>query len=202
MAEQDRARRASIGARRNPATEAAVLAAAREILAERGFAGFSVDEVARRAGAGKPTIYRWWPSRADLLAEVYLAERSARVPEPETGSLSGDLASLARSTLAAWRGTPAGAAMRGLIAEAQGSEAALLALWERLVPAWLQPVRSVLGEAVRRGEVEPADIELVVELYSGFLWRRLLTGQTDDDRAAIDRMARLLASGRGRKEGR
>ncbi|MDB5511723.1 MAG: TetR/AcrR family transcriptional regulator [Enterovirga sp.] len=179
-----------------------MLATAREVLAERGFAGFSVDEVARRAGAGKPTIYRWWPSRADLLLEVYLTERSARVSEPETGSLSGDLAALARATLAAWRGTPAGAALRGLIAEAQRGDAALLALWGRFLPAWLQPVRSVLGDAVRRGEVDPADIELVVELYSGFLWRRLLTGQTDDDRTAIDRMARLIASGRGRKEPR
>ncbi|NNM73366.1 TetR/AcrR family transcriptional regulator [Enterovirga aerilata] len=192
-------RRRSIGARRNPATEAAVLAAAREVLAEAGYAGFSVDEVARRAGAGKPTIYRWWPNRADLLAEVYFADRAARIPEPETGRLATDLAALARSYLGAWRGSPAGAALRGLLAEAQANEAALVVLWERFLPRWSEPVRGVLGEAARRGEVEPGDIEMLAELFSGFLWLRLLTGQTDDDRAAIDRVARLLASARGRK---
>ena len=192
-------RRASIGARRNPATEAAVLAAARDVLAERGFAGFSIDEVARRAGAGKPTIYRWWPSRADLLLEVYSAERAARVVVPETGRLSDDLAALARAFLAAWRTSPAGQALRGLVAEAQGSEPALVALWERFMPAWNQPVRSILGDGARRGEVEAADIEVLSELYSGFLWRRLLIGQTDDDRSAIERMTRILVSGRGRK---
>lgn len=195
----DGTKRRSIGARRNPATEAAVVAAARDVLAEKGFVGFSVDEVARRAGAGKPTIYRWWPSRADLLLAVYAAERSARVAPPDTGSLAGDLAALARTLLAAWRNTPAGQALRGLIAEAQGSEAALLALWDKFLPGWDAPIRAVLGEAARRGETDPADVDLLAELCSGFLWRRLVTGQTDDDRAAIDRMARLLASGRGRK---
>lgn len=177
-----------------------MLAAAREILAERGFGGFSFDEVARRAGAGKPTLYRWWPTRADLLVDVHAAERAARLDEPGTGSLAGDLAAFARSLLAVWRETPAGHALRGLVAEAQSSEAALLALWERLLPSWVRPIRAIFGEAARRGEVDPADIEILIELYSGILWRRLLTGQTDDDRAGIERIARLLASARGRKE--
>lgn len=195
----DAGRRRSIGARRNPATEAAVVEAARDVLAEKGFAGFSVDEVARRAGAGKPTIYRWWPARADLLHAVYAAERSARVAPPEAGSLAGDLAALARGLLSSWRNSPAGQALRGLVAEAQGSEAALLVLWEKFLPGWDAPIRAVLAEAARRGETDPADVETLAELYTGFLWRRLLTGQTDDDKAAIDRMSRLLASGRGRK---
>ena len=54
-------RRASIGARRSPETEAAVKAAARDLLAEKGYAGFSIEEVARRAGAGShTTCFAWW----------------------------------------------------------------------------------------------------------------------------------------------
>jgi AcrR family transcriptional regulator len=191
--------RRSIGSRRNPATEAAVLAAAREVLAERGFAGFSVDEVARRAGAGKPSIYRWWPSRSDLLLAVYLGERAVRISPPDTGSLAEDLSGLCRSIMSAWRGSPAGEALRGLIAEGQTSETSLVVLWSRLLPAFVEPVRAVLGQSARRGEVDPADIDVLTELYSGFLWKRLLTGQIDDDRVAIDRVARLLSTGRGRK---
>ena len=194
--------RRSIGARRNPATEAAIVAAARDVLADSGVGGFTIDAVVRRAGAGKPTVYRWWPTKADLLVEVYLSERAARIGEPDGGSLPGDLAAFARATFAAWRETPAGGALRALLAEAQGSDAGLLALWEKLMPVWLRPVRATFGDAARRGEVEPADIELAIELFSGWLWRRLLTGQIDDDRAGIERLARIVASGRGRKEGR
>ncbi|MBV9078575.1 MAG: helix-turn-helix transcriptional regulator, partial [Methylobacteriaceae bacterium] len=106
MGEERAGRRASIGAQRNPATEAAVVAAARDVLAERGFGGFSIDEVARRAGAGKPTIYRWWPTRADLLLAVYERERAARLPPPETGTLPGDLTAFTRGLFAAWRESP------------------------------------------------------------------------------------------------
>ncbi len=191
-------RRTSIGARRNPAAEAAIVAAARDLLGEVGLAGFSIDAVARRAGAGKPTIYRWWPSRTDLLAAVYERERAARLAEPETGSLKGDLAAHVRALFAAWRETPAGHALRGIVAEAQASGPALVLLWERLLPALARSIHAMLGDAARRGEVDPADTEMLAELVSGFLLRRLLTGQIDDDRAAVERMSRIIASGRGR----
>lgn len=191
--------RRSIGARRNPASEAAVLAAASDVLRERGFGGFSIDEVARRAGAGKPTLYRWWPTRAALLRAVLSGDPAARPAEPDTGRLPGDLAAYTRALWAGWRGSAGGQALRGLIAEAQASEAALIVLWQEVVPEWERAVRVIFGRAAARREIEPADLDLLVELYAGFVWRRLVTGQIDDDRPAVERMARLLASGRGRK---
>lgn len=191
--------RRSIGARRNPATEAAILAAARDLLAERGYGGFSIDEVARRANAGKPSLYRWWPTKAHLFRAVYEGDRAARLPESETGSLKEDLATHTRALFATWRETPSGEALRGLLAEAQGSEAGLMVLWRDFLPDWLKPARALLGRAAARRDIEPGDIEILLELYAGFLWRRLLAGQLDDDRPGIERMARLIASGRGRK---
>src|SRR5690554_2407569 len=64
-------RRVSIGARRSPETETAILDAAEALLREGGLAGFSIEGVARRARAGKPTIYRWWPNKTRLLLDVY-----------------------------------------------------------------------------------------------------------------------------------
>ena len=63
--------RRSIGARRNPESAEAILEAAEAVLLESGYAGFSIEAVARKARAGKPTIYRWWPSKAALLLDVY-----------------------------------------------------------------------------------------------------------------------------------
>ena len=72
-------RRRSIGARRNPETEEAILEAAEAIMAEEGIAGFSIEAVAKRARAGKPTIYKWWPGKTALLLDLLERERFERV---------------------------------------------------------------------------------------------------------------------------
>ena len=90
--ETEDATRRSIGARRNPASEEAILDAAEAVLRENGIAGFSIEAVARRARAGKPTIYRWWPHRTALMLDVYKRFKNAKA-FPDTGSLRGDLVS-------------------------------------------------------------------------------------------------------------
>lgn len=187
-------RRASIGARRNPAAEAAIIAAAREVLAERGYAGFSFEEVARRAGAGKPTLYRWWPTKADLLVEVYSGEKAATVRLPDTGALPGDLIAYTRALWAFWRDTPTGRAFRGLIAEAQLGDAAQATLRDKFLPDRLKDVRALFERGAAQGEILPETIEDLIVLYIGFNWFRLTTGRIEDDVPAISRMARLLAS--------
>lgn len=191
--QQDGARRASIGARRNPAAEAAILAAARDLLAERGYAGFSIDEVARRAGAGKPTIYRWWPTKADLLIDVYSAEKAAIIAAPETGALWSDILDYTRALWAFWRGTPSGRTFRALIAEAQAGEPALRALRDKFLPERLKDLRLMFERAAARGDIDAAAVDALVELYIGFNWVRLLTDRIADDPPGIEAMARTLA---------
>jgi AcrR family transcriptional regulator len=77
-----------------------VLATTYELLTKSGFSGVSVDEVSRRSGVAKTTIYRHWPSREALLM-VACSQLSSRPPVPDTGKLRTDLETLA-----------AGAAMR------------------------------------------------------------------------------------------
>src|ERR1700712_5619661 len=115
-------KRTSAGSRRSPEAEAAVLAAAKELTAEKGYAGFSVDEVARRAGAGKTTIYRWYPTKADLFIAIYTDERTTFVTVPDTGSVVQDLVGYTANLWRFWSSNTAGAALRGLIAEAQGTK--------------------------------------------------------------------------------
>jgi AcrR family transcriptional regulator len=187
--------RASIGARRSPEAEAAILAAARGLLAEKGYAGFSIDEVARRAGAGKPTIYRWWPTKADLFIAVYSADKSAAIPLLNTGDLARDLTAYTRELWKFWRNTPSGRTFRALIAEAQASDAALDALRTKFLPDRTQDLRRIFERAAAAGEVQTELIDLLLELYIGFSWFRLLTGRIDDDPEAIGRMGRLLVRG-------
>ncbi len=186
-------KRASIGARRNPQSEAAVLEAARQLLVDRGYAGFSVDEVARRAGAGKPTIYRWWPTKADLFIAVYGLEKAQMVPVPDLGNLERDLVAYTTELWRFWRTNSAGGAFRGLVAEAQASPAALDALRNRFLPERLEPIRTVFARAVTRGEIEASDAEDRIALWVGFNWYRMLTERIGDDAATIRRVMGMLA---------
>ncbi|MBM3082265.1 TetR/AcrR family transcriptional regulator [Chelatococcus daeguensis] len=190
-----RGRRTSIGARRNPASEAAVIAAARSLLQEKGYAGFSIDEVARRAGAGKPTIYRWWPTKADLFIAIYQADKAAAIAMPDTGSLARDLRTLVNALWAFWRTTPSGGAFRALIAEAQTNPVSLAALRDRFVPQHMCRLREVFDRAVERGEIAPDNVEALVELYFGFNWFRLLMNRIDDDPDHVARAVQMMVEG-------
>jgi len=170
-------KRTSIGSRRSPDAEAAVLAAARDLISERGYAGFSVDEVARRAGAGKTTIYRWYPTKADLFIAIYTTERSASVPVPDTGNLVADLVQYTTSLWRFWASHPAGAALRGLIAEAQGTSEALSALRDRFLPERTADVRRILTDAANRGELQAHEVDDKISLWVGFSWLKLLIGE-------------------------
>src|SRR3984893_8752102 len=65
---------ASSPRRRSEKSRTAIVAATRELLLERGFDGLTIEAVAARAGVGKQTIYRWWPSRPALVADVMLED--------------------------------------------------------------------------------------------------------------------------------
>jgi AcrR family transcriptional regulator len=172
-------KRTSVGSRRSPEAEAAVLAAAKELIAEKGYAGFSVDEVARRAGAGKTTIYRWYPTKADLFLAIYATERSTFVMIPDTGNLVEDLVQYTTSLWRFWASQPAGAALRGLIAEAQGTAEALSALCDRFLPERTADVKKIMMDAASRGEIRAEEVGDKVSLWVGYSWLRLLTRDLD-----------------------
>lgn len=69
----------------------AILAAARQLLREEGWEGFSILAVARRAGVGSPSVYRRWPSKASLVYAALFSARPQAIPRPDTGSIRGDL---------------------------------------------------------------------------------------------------------------
>ena len=188
----DPARR-SIGARRNPDSAEAILEAAEAVLVEAGYAGFSIEAVARRARAGKPTIYRWWPSKAALLLEVY--QRQKRVDVPDTGSLEEDLVGFLVNLFAHWRETSSGNVFRSLIAEAQSDETAAAAL-AGYAGGRRTHTGLIIERAAARGEIT-SDIDpgVVADLVASYAWRHLLTNRLDEPEAAIRKMVRYLLQG-------
>jgi AcrR family transcriptional regulator len=84
--------RASSPRRRSEKSRTAIVTATRELLLERGFDGLTIEAVAARAGVGKQTIYRWWPSRPALVADVMLEDADTILASVDhTDDLSADL---------------------------------------------------------------------------------------------------------------
>ncbi|MCC4244423.1 TetR/AcrR family transcriptional regulator [Stappia indica] len=186
--------RPSTGARRNPASADAIRQAAADILAEDGYARFSIEAVARRARAGKPTIYRWWPSKAALLLDVYHRQKHG-VVAPDTGDLVEDLTAFLDSLFRHWRDTPTGPVFRSVIAEAQSDESAAEALGAYMEERFAQSAQMV-ERALRRGEIAAhVDPRLAIELVVSFAWCRLLTGRLDMETAAVRAAVCLFVDG-------
>lgn len=183
--ETDEARR-SIGARRNPASQEAILDAAEAIMREEGIAGFSIEAVARRARAGKPTIYRWWPNRTVLMLDVYRRFKNAR-QFPDTGTLRGDLvAFLENQLLGFWKDRLCGTVYRAVIAEAQNDADAAQALYAYQAER-KNVALSMVDRAKTRGEIgEHVEGELIIDLVVSFAWHQLLLGRVAESMKSIE----------------
>lgn len=108
---------------RSEAARQAILQAAVELFAERGYEHLSMEGIARRAGVSKQTIYRWWPGKGDVIAEAILEGRllAGHRDVPDTGDARVDLARWL-TELFSLRASPDGEGMlRSLVAAAAGS---------------------------------------------------------------------------------
>lgn len=97
--------------RRSEKSRTAIVTATRELLLERGFDGLSIEAVAARAGVGKQTIYRWWPTRPALVADVMLEDADTLLASVNhSGDLAADLVRWVGKLFASLT-TPRGSAM-------------------------------------------------------------------------------------------
>lgn len=157
----------------SPQVRTAVVEAAGEELAASGFAGFSAERVAERAGVHRSTLYRHWPTKRDLIVAVAQASYAERLPSPDTGSWEGDLRALVDG-LAVSIAAPVSRALFGALAAAGRSDPelqeAVMAMWRADTVHHLAPIQ----RAQARGEVDPSvDPGLLLEAISAPLVERL-----------------------------
>lgn len=188
------AARCSVGARRNPETEAAVLDAAAAIIAEVGFQKLTMEAVARRARAGKATVYRWWPSRGHLLLAIY-SRVKATFTEPDTGDLATDLTEYIAQMLRQAHGTdgqePLGPMLRLLIAEAQVDDTVQVAMQQERRERWCH-IDNILKRAIERDQLNPeVSPEVAEQRVISLYWYHLLNNslpKPEDAAELVDSM--------------
>lgn len=172
-------RDAGIGRGRPPSedTERAILTATTELLAERGLAAMTIEEVAARAHVGKASVYRRWPSKGTLAFDAFVSEFLERQGVPDTGNLRDDLLGLLRAWVKAVRQPTTGRTLRGLIAEVQRDPDLADAWRDRFVAQLRARHLAVIQRAIERGELAPeANTGLLLDLLYGPAYHRLLHG--------------------------
>ena len=157
----------------------------------QGNSAFSVAEVAKRAGIHRSTVYRWWPTRLELIKEA-LTLHTASLVVPDTGSWATDVATLTRE-LSEFFSDPVEAAMNAVLASDRDSEVAQTQR-EHWAPI-LQDLSRVVDRAKARGEVrDDVNPRFVLEIIVGPLLLNTTFGRNEIADAAIDDIAELVTN--------
>jgi AcrR family transcriptional regulator len=174
------------------------LGAALRLLLEHGYDGLNFAEVAAEAGVSESTVYRRWPTRADLAAAAINELAIEENPLPDTGTLEGDLGQLLEQILDLLRRPEIERVVRAAIALREGEDGrgARVAFFRSRIAGSAEIAR----RAIERGELPPAtDPEEVIEYLVGPAYLRLLVTGGPLDAALRDRsVRRTLAAFGGR----
>ncbi len=182
------------GRPRDVSAGVAIIDAAVAVLADKGPGGFTVDAVAARAGCGKATIYRRWPSRAALLLDT--AHHMGLEPgDIDTGSLREDLIAMLTELGTKMRDTASGRILPGVVAEAS-VRPEMRAVLAAFVDDRRERPRALVARAVERGELPAGtDVELLLDLLGGTVIFRELIACRPTDRAYNTRLVDQVLAG-------
>jgi AcrR family transcriptional regulator len=165
------------GRPRDPAVDKRIIAAAAQLMLERGFDHTTVDDVATKAGVGKATVYRRWPSKEDLALAAMTELFASEFPTPDTGSLRRDITESMRAILAFVNTDQGETFLRMTIAESI-RDPRIAALYRESIERSEDRGRALLRRGIDRGEVRPdVNMDLAVQWLSGMLSGLAISGR-------------------------
>ena len=178
------------GRPRSEKSRQAILAAATELMLDSSLGSISMDAIAKRAGASKATIYRWWPCKELLAVDALLLEWDpGEAGVHDTGPLRQDLLSLVRPWARQLAAKPYGRVVVALLNKAHSDPQFAREYRDRFVEPRRQPARTIFTRATERGELRAGlDLEIAVDLLFGPFYHRHLHGHAP----VTDRFARSV----------
>jgi AcrR family transcriptional regulator len=174
-----------------------VLATAFDLLSANGVGGFSVDEVARRSGVAKTTIYRHWPSREALVLDA-ASRISAEAAVPDTGSLDGDVTAIL-ANLGHLLGTARWSSVVPSLVDVAERDPEFAAVHGAIQRGHAAPLRAVIERAVERGLI-PAGTDpagMISALIGPLYYRRWFSREPIDDQFVQTIVSNVIGGQRG-----
>jgi AcrR family transcriptional regulator len=157
-------------------SEESVFAVTAELLSEMRLRDISIEEIARRAGVGKATIYRWWPSKAHVALDAFMKLMRTKVNVPDTGSMSEDLMKQLRSVIRFYT-NPAGSIIKQFLAEGQSNPDFGEVFLQRFLESRREETRLMWERGLSRGELDPSiNIDVAMDLVYDPVMFRIMTG--------------------------
>ncbi|MFC1429922.1 TetR/AcrR family transcriptional regulator [Streptacidiphilus sp. N1-3] len=187
------------GRPRSAEADRAILAATRAALAELGWGGLTMGDVATRAGVAKTTLYRRWPSKNELVVDA-VAVLFDELAMADLGSLRADIEAVVRQFAGLLAQPESQAALLALFAEASRDPALRLRVRESIIDPQKELVRLGRAAAQARGELaadtspEAAceDIDIIFDTIAGAVEHRMLVSGEPASPAWISRFTTLL----------
>lgn len=144
-----------------------------QLLQEHGYDRLTVDAVAARARASKATVYRRWPSKAELVLAAFIEGVRQVAIHPETGTLRGDLLAIGESCRE--QASQQAGTIRAVLVETSRHPALQDALQSQFLEQRKALIHEVLRDAVDRGEIDPSVIsDELWDLLPGYLIFRII----------------------------
>jgi AcrR family transcriptional regulator len=163
---------------------------------ERGFAELSIEAIAADAGVGKTTVYRWWPTKAALVADAFSASAEQELLFPDTGNVCGDMSLQMRRLIRIFR-SERGKIVAALLAGGQSDPELIEAFRERFLFPRRRQAYKTLQRGIDRGELpKNSDLDLILDSLYGPIYMRFLIRHAKLDEGFADELCGLVLEGR------
>jgi AcrR family transcriptional regulator len=175
------------------AARQAILETALRLTLKNGFASLTIEEISKEARVGKPTIYRYWPSKGTIVLDALIEFGGQTLPLPTGPSLAARLESFLQALFRTLSGE-IGEILKSLMGEAQLDPTFATLFRTSFIAARRQPVLTLLSEGKEHGELaSDSDVEVLADLIYGAMWYRLLVQHASlDDQFAHEIVHALL----------
>jgi AcrR family transcriptional regulator len=189
------------GRPRSAEADEAILDATRAALAELGWSGLTLGDVAARAGVAKTTLYRRWPGKNELVVDAVAALFEEQLDLPDRGSLEADIEGVVLRFAELICRPETKTALMAVVAEATHDDALRLRIRAAIVDRQKHLVLLGRERARERGELPPDDGEaperddLIFDVIAGAVVHRVMVSSEPVDPAWARRLARLLVAG-------
>ncbi|MDB5933275.1 MAG: transcriptional regulator [Massilia sp.] len=173
-------------------SKATVLNSTVELLLERGYGATTVDEISRRSGVAKTTIYRHWPTRTVLLRDA-CSKIGTPLDRPNTGDLKDDLTAVMKNLASLLRSAKWASVLPSII-DAAERDPDIAAMYSELQQEYSSVLQDVLSEAVKKGKLpKNVDVCVLIALLVGPLfYRRWFSREVVSDTFAEQIIARVF----------
>jgi AcrR family transcriptional regulator len=181
------------GSRRDPSIDAAVLAATRRLLIDRGYAATTIDLIASTAQVSRPAVYRRWSSKAQLVHEALFPDLG---PEPEADDFVAEITRLCRGAIAMYSDPAVREALPGLLNDLRSEGRVRRMLSDRLEAAARSQLAGRLDAAVADGIARRGiDADTVMDVIAGGAWYAVCVRHVKDIDVAAAALSEIVLRG-------